>query len=71
MSLVSVESTGILPADVLVTEAIKVLISKCQKFLTELECGRNGLDGRNKASHTHPITLEEVMDWFTCTVHSF
>uniref|UniRef100_A0A671QP21 DNA-directed RNA polymerases I and III subunit RPAC1 n=1 Tax=Sinocyclocheilus anshuiensis TaxID=1608454 RepID=A0A671QP21_9TELE len=35
--LVSVESTGILPADVLVTEAINVLISKCQKFLTELD----------------------------------
>uniref|UniRef100_A0A673HXL4 DNA-directed RNA polymerases I and III subunit RPAC1 n=1 Tax=Sinocyclocheilus rhinocerous TaxID=307959 RepID=A0A673HXL4_9TELE len=33
----SVESTGILPADVLVTEAINVLISKCQKFLTELD----------------------------------
>lgn len=35
--LVSVESTGILPPDVLVTEAINVLISKCQKFLTELD----------------------------------
>ncbi|XDV50381.1 hypothetical protein PO909_019449 [Leuciscus waleckii] len=33
----SVESTGILPPDVLVTEAINVLISKCQKFLTELD----------------------------------
>jgi len=35
--LVSVESTGILPPDVLVTEAINVLISKSQKFLTELD----------------------------------
>lgn len=34
---VSVESTGILPPDVLVTEAINVLIAKCQKFLTELD----------------------------------
>ncbi|XP_040905836.1 DNA-directed RNA polymerases I and III subunit RPAC1 [Toxotes jaculatrix] len=32
----SVESTGILPPDVLVTEAIKVLMAKCQKFLSEL-----------------------------------
>ncbi|KAG7214376.1 hypothetical protein INR49_023087 [Caranx melampygus] len=29
----TVESTGILPPDVLVTEAIKVLMSKCQRFL--------------------------------------
>lgn len=34
---VTVESTGILPPDVLVTEAIKVLMNKCQKFLNELE----------------------------------
>ncbi|KAK0047233.1 DNA-directed RNA polymerases I and III subunit RPAC1 [Biomphalaria pfeifferi] len=33
----SVESTGILPADVLVSESIKVLIGKCQKFLQELD----------------------------------
>ncbi|KAK7901137.1 hypothetical protein WMY93_017906 [Mugilogobius chulae] len=33
----TVESTGILPPDVLVTEAIKVLMSKCQRFLSELE----------------------------------
>ncbi|TRY85030.1 hypothetical protein DNTS_026935 [Danionella cerebrum] len=33
----SVESTGILPPEVLVTEAINVLISKCQKFLSELD----------------------------------
>uniref|UniRef100_A0A3B1K0R9 DNA-directed RNA polymerases I and III subunit RPAC1 n=1 Tax=Astyanax mexicanus TaxID=7994 RepID=A0A3B1K0R9_ASTMX len=33
----SVESTGILPPEVLVSEAINVLIAKCQKFLTELE----------------------------------
>lgn len=34
---VTVESTGILPPDVLVTEAIKVLMTKCQKFLNELD----------------------------------
>lgn len=34
---VSVESTGILPPDVLVSEAIKILMGKCQKFLQELE----------------------------------
>ncbi|KAK2848618.1 hypothetical protein Q5P01_008452 [Channa striata] len=33
----TVESTGILPPDVLVTEAIKVLMAKCQRFLGELE----------------------------------
>nr|XP_046258479.1 DNA-directed RNA polymerases I and III subunit RPAC1 [Scatophagus argus] len=33
----TVESTGILPPDVLVTEAIKVLMAKCQKFLNELD----------------------------------
>ncbi|KAM8852528.1 DNA-directed RNA polymerases I and III subunit RPAC1 [Synchiropus picturatus] len=32
-----VESTGILPPDVLVTEAIKVLMTKCQRFLNELD----------------------------------
>nr|XP_020463266.1 DNA-directed RNA polymerases I and III subunit RPAC1 isoform X2 [Monopterus albus] len=36
----TVESTGILPPDVLVTEAIKVLMAKCQRFLSELDsCG--------------------------------
>ncbi|CAB1343596.1 unnamed protein product [Coregonus sp. 'balchen'] len=33
----SVESTGILAPDVLVTEAIKVLMTKCRRFLTELD----------------------------------
>uniref|UniRef100_A0A4W5NHF6 RNA polymerase I and III subunit C n=1 Tax=Hucho hucho TaxID=62062 RepID=A0A4W5NHF6_9TELE len=33
----SVESTGILSPDVLVTEAIKVLMTKCQRFLSELD----------------------------------
>ncbi|KAM6956617.1 DNA-directed RNA polymerases I and III subunit RPAC1 [Aplochiton taeniatus] len=33
----SVESTGILTPDVLVTEAIKVLMTKCQRFLNELD----------------------------------
>uniref|UniRef100_A0A3P8NY52 DNA-directed RNA polymerases I and III subunit RPAC1 n=1 Tax=Astatotilapia calliptera TaxID=8154 RepID=A0A3P8NY52_ASTCA len=33
----TVESTGILPPDVLVTEAIKVLVAKCQRFLNELD----------------------------------
>ncbi|XP_031728921.1 DNA-directed RNA polymerases I and III subunit RPAC1 [Anarrhichthys ocellatus] len=33
----TVESTGILPPDVLVTEAIKVLMVKCQRFLNELD----------------------------------
>uniref|UniRef100_A0A8C6T4Z9 DNA-directed RNA polymerases I and III subunit RPAC1 n=1 Tax=Neogobius melanostomus TaxID=47308 RepID=A0A8C6T4Z9_9GOBI len=33
----TVESTGILQPDVLVTEAIKVLMSKCQRFLSELD----------------------------------
>ncbi|XP_061084461.1 DNA-directed RNA polymerases I and III subunit RPAC1 [Conger conger] len=33
----SVESTGILAPEVLVSEAIKVLMSKCQRFLTELD----------------------------------
>ncbi|XP_014667921.1 PREDICTED: DNA-directed RNA polymerases I and III subunit RPAC1-like [Priapulus caudatus] len=32
----SVESTGVLPPDVLVTEAIKVLMSKCRAFVTEM-----------------------------------
>lgn len=34
---VTVESTGILPPDVLVTEAVKVLMAKCQRFLNELD----------------------------------
>ncbi|XP_078255082.1 DNA-directed RNA polymerases I and III subunit RPAC1 isoform X3 [Rhinoraja longicauda] len=33
----SVESTGILPPDVLVSEALKVLITKCRRFLNELD----------------------------------
>ncbi|XP_064412680.1 DNA-directed RNA polymerases I and III subunit RPAC1 isoform X2 [Latimeria chalumnae] len=33
----SVESTGILHPDVLMTEAIKVLMAKCQRFINELE----------------------------------
>uniref|UniRef100_A0A673T679 DNA-directed RNA polymerases I and III subunit RPAC1 n=1 Tax=Suricata suricatta TaxID=37032 RepID=A0A673T679_SURSU len=33
----SVESTGVLPPDVLVSEAIKVLMGKCQRFLDELD----------------------------------
>ncbi|XP_072104560.1 DNA-directed RNA polymerases I and III subunit RPAC1 isoform X2 [Mobula birostris] len=34
---VSVESTGILPPEVLVSEALKVLITKCRRFLNELD----------------------------------
>lgn len=34
---VTVESTGILAPDVLFTEAVKVLMSKCQRFLSELD----------------------------------
>ncbi|KAF3831569.1 hypothetical protein GH733_000381 [Mirounga leonina] len=34
---VSVESTGVLPAAVLVSEAIKVLMGKCRRFLDELD----------------------------------
>lgn len=34
---VSVESTGILPPDMLVSEAINVLLAKCQKFINELD----------------------------------
>lgn len=34
---VSVESTGVLPPDVLVSEAIKVLMGKCRRFLDELD----------------------------------
>ncbi|XP_028325076.1 DNA-directed RNA polymerases I and III subunit RPAC1 [Gouania willdenowi] len=33
----TVESTGILPPDVLVTEAVKVLMTKCQRFINELD----------------------------------
>ncbi|XP_064365568.1 DNA-directed RNA polymerases I and III subunit RPAC1 isoform X3 [Dromaius novaehollandiae] len=33
----SVESMGILPPDVLVSEAIKILMGKCQRFLNELD----------------------------------
>uniref|UniRef100_A0A8C5URB7 DNA-directed RNA polymerases I and III subunit RPAC1 n=1 Tax=Microcebus murinus TaxID=30608 RepID=A0A8C5URB7_MICMU len=33
----SVESTGVLPPDVLVSEAIKILMGKCRRFLDELE----------------------------------
>ncbi|XP_062896627.1 DNA-directed RNA polymerases I and III subunit RPAC1 isoform X2 [Mobula hypostoma] len=33
----SVESTGILPPEVLVSEALKVLITKCRRFLNELD----------------------------------
>ena len=35
--LVSVESTGALAADILVSEAIKLLIGKCAHFLEEME----------------------------------
>ncbi|XP_030011766.1 DNA-directed RNA polymerases I and III subunit RPAC1 [Sphaeramia orbicularis] len=33
----TVESTGILPPEILVSEAIKVLMAKCQRFLNELD----------------------------------
>ncbi|KAM4693628.1 DNA-directed RNA polymerases I and III subunit RPAC1 [Discoglossus pictus] len=33
----SIESTGILPPDVLLSEAIKVLMGKCRRFLDELD----------------------------------
>ncbi|XP_063300246.1 DNA-directed RNA polymerases I and III subunit RPAC1 [Pelobates fuscus] len=33
----SIESTGILPPDTLLTEAIKVLMGKCRRFLDELD----------------------------------
>uniref|UniRef100_A0A671E704 DNA-directed RNA polymerases I and III subunit RPAC1 n=1 Tax=Rhinolophus ferrumequinum TaxID=59479 RepID=A0A671E704_RHIFE len=33
----SVESTGVLPPDVLVSEAVKVLMGKCRRFLDELD----------------------------------
>ncbi|XP_034041170.1 DNA-directed RNA polymerases I and III subunit RPAC1 [Thalassophryne amazonica] len=33
----TVESTGVLPPDVLVAEAIKVLMAKCHRFLNELD----------------------------------
>lgn len=36
---VSVESTGALPPEVLVCEAINVLMSKCRHFLQELKTG--------------------------------
>ena len=35
--LVSVESTGALSADVLVSEAIKLLKTKCSQFLDEMD----------------------------------
>ena len=35
--LVSVESTGALPPDVLVCESIKVLLGKCRHFSAELD----------------------------------
>ena len=35
--IVSVESTGALPPDVLVQEAVKILKLKCAFFLTELD----------------------------------
>ena len=34
---VSVESTGALPPDLLVEEAVKVLMNKCTHFLSELD----------------------------------
>lgn len=34
---VSVESTGVLTPDVLVCEAVQVLMKKCRTFLTELK----------------------------------
>ena len=36
LSTVSVESTGALPPDLLVEEAVKVLMNKCTHFLSEL-----------------------------------
>ncbi|XP_059173363.1 DNA-directed RNA polymerases I and III subunit RPAC1-like [Physella acuta] len=44
----SVESTGILPPDVLVSEAIKILMGKCTKFLNELEEGAMGKQKHKK-----------------------
>ena len=35
--IVSVESTGALSADTLVLEAIRVMIGKCNHFLSELD----------------------------------
>ena len=39
---VSVESTGALPPETLVSEAIKVLIGKCRHFLQELDDTESG-----------------------------
>ncbi|KAG7268487.1 hypothetical protein CRUP_000209 [Coryphaenoides rupestris] len=36
----TVESTGVLPPDVLVTEAIQVLMTKCSRFLNELNVSK-------------------------------
>lgn len=48
----SVESTGILPPDVLVSEAIKILMKKCQKFLHELEDGAGDKTKQKKGKRT-------------------
>ncbi|ESO84453.1 hypothetical protein LOTGIDRAFT_196653 [Lottia gigantea] len=44
----SVESTGILPPDVLVCEAIKVLMNKTKTFLNELQEAEIGVSNKNK-----------------------
>ena len=38
---VSIESTGALQPDVLMTEAIKVLIGKCRRFIQEIDAPKN------------------------------
>ena len=43
-SVVSVESTGALPPDVLVQEALKILKQKCAYFLTELDQMTQSMD---------------------------
>ena len=38
---VSIESTGALQPDVLMSEAIKVLIGKCRRFIQEIDAPKN------------------------------
>lgn len=56
-STVTIESTGALPPEVLFTEAVKILESKCERVISELswcfvlgiinaEWGRKGTDGQ-------------------------
>lgn len=65
---VTVESTGILAPDVLFTEAVKVLMSKCQRFLSELDATEMEWTdySSSEAAHIHIPSRPGLLSLLKC-----